>query len=54
MKNIAPKGGMGTLISTMLPFTIIFSIVWTLMLLVWFWLGIPLGLDGHLNYPPQY
>lgn len=54
MKNIAPKGGMGTLISTMLPFTIIFSIVWTLMLLVWFWLGIPLGLDGHLNYPPQH
>ena len=50
MKNIAPKGGMGTLISTMLPFTIIFSIVWTIMLLVWFWLGIPLGLDGHLNY----
>ncbi len=50
MKNIAPKGGMGTLISTMLPFTIIFSIVWTIMLLVWFWLGIPLGMDGHLNY----
>ncbi|MEC7881375.1 MAG: AbgT family transporter [Verrucomicrobiota bacterium] len=51
MKNIAPKGGMGTLISTMLPFTIIFSIIWTIMLLIWFWLGIPLGLDGHLNYP---
>ena len=53
MKNIAPKGGMGTLISTMLPFTIVFSIVWTLLLLVWFWLGIPLGLDGHLNYSLQ-
>ena len=51
MKNIAPKGGMGTLISTMLPFTIIFSVIWTIMLLIWFWLGIPLGLDGHLNYP---
>ena len=50
MKNIAPKGGMGTLISTMLPFTIVFSIVWTIMLLIWFWLGIPLGLDGHLSY----
>jgi aminobenzoyl-glutamate transport protein len=50
MKNIAPKGGMGTLISTMLPFTIVFSIVWTLLLLVWFWLGIPLGMDGHLSY----
>jgi len=50
MKNIAPKGGMGTLISTMLPFTIVFSIVWTIMLLIWFWLGIPLGLDGSLYY----
>jgi len=52
MKNIAPKGGMGTLISTMLPFSIIFSIVWTIMLLIWVWCGIPLGPDGHLVYPP--
>ena len=52
MKNIAPKGGMGTLIATMLPFSIIFSIVWTIMLLVWVAFGIPLGPDGHLVYPP--
>ena len=52
MKNIAPKGGMGTLISTMLPFSIIFSIFWTILLLVWVALGIPLGPDGHLVYPP--
>ena len=52
MKNIAPKGGMGTLISTMLPFSIIFSIVWTIMLLIWVGFGIPLGPDGHLVYPP--
>ena len=52
MKNIAPKGGMGTLISTMLPFSIIFSIFWTILLLVWVALGIPLGPDGYLVYPP--
>ena len=52
MRNIAPKGGMGTLISTMLPFSIIFSIFWTILLLVWVALGIPLGPDGHLVYPP--
>ncbi len=52
MKNIAPKGGMGTLIATMLPFSIIFCIFWTLMLLGWVALGIPLGPDGHLVYPP--
>ena len=33
----------------MLPFTIVFSIVWTIMLLIWFWLGIQL-VDGHLSY----
>ena len=52
MKNIAPKGGMGTLISTMLPFSIIFCIVWTVLLLIWVGFGIPLGPDGHLVYPP--
>ena len=52
MKNIAPRGGMGTLISTMLPFSIIFCIFWTILLLVWVGLGIPLGPDGHLVYPP--
>jgi len=51
MKNIAPKGGMGTLIATMLPFSIIFSVVWTIMLLLWVAFGIPLGPDGHLVYP---
>ena len=53
MKNIAAKGGMGTLISTMLPFSIIFCIVWTVLLLVWVGLGIPLGPDGYLVYPPE-
>jgi aminobenzoyl-glutamate transport protein len=52
MKNIAPKGGMGTLISTMLPFSIIFCVVWTILLLIWVAFGIPLGPDGHLVYPP--
>jgi aminobenzoyl-glutamate transport protein len=52
MKNIAPKGGMGTLIATMLPFSIIFAIVWTIMLLLWVAFDIPLGPDGHLVYPP--
>ncbi|MFK7961351.1 MAG: AbgT family transporter [Phycisphaerales bacterium] len=52
MQKFVPKGGMGTLISTMLPYTIGFAIVWTIMLLVWVQLGIPLGPDGHLVYPP--
>lgn len=37
------KSGVGTLISTMVPYSIAFLIGWTLLLIVWFVLGIPLG-----------
>lgn len=50
MQKFVPKAGMGTLISTMLPYSIVFGIVWTIMLLTWMWLGLPLGVDGHLWY----
>ncbi len=40
--------GVGTLISLMLPFSIVFFIVWIILLAIWFYLGIPLGLDGPL------
>ena len=51
MQKYVPKGGMGTLISLMLPYTIAFSIVWTVLLLGWLVLGLPLGLDGYLTFP---
>ena len=35
--------GMGTLMANMLPYTITFFIVWTIQLLVWFALKLPLG-----------
>ncbi|MHC5114870.1 MAG: AbgT family transporter [Planctomycetota bacterium] len=50
MQKYVPKGGMGTLISTMMPYTIVFTIVWTIMLLIWMALGIPLGPDGPLTW----
>ena len=54
MRQVAPKAGMGTLISTMLPYTIVFSIVWTILLLTWMALGLDLGIGGPLEYqlPP--
>jgi p-aminobenzoyl-glutamate transporter AbgT len=45
------KTGIGTLVSLMLPFSITFIIVWTIMLLVYWALGIPLGLQAPYNYP---
>ena len=37
------QAGMGTVIATMLPFTIAFLIVWSLLLVIWLLLGLPMG-----------
>lgn len=42
--------GIGTLISTMIPYTIVFSLVWTLMLLVFMYTGIDLGPGSNVFY----
>lgn len=43
VQKYAPKAGLGTLIAMMLPYTVVFSIVWIIMILAWQWLGLPLG-----------
>jgi len=44
--------GIGTLVSIMLPYSIVFLIVWTIFLLFyWGVLGIPLGLEASYTYP---
>ncbi|MCX7611072.1 MAG: AbgT family transporter [Ignavibacterium sp.] len=42
------KYGIGTIISTMLPYTVLLTILWTALLIVWMLFGIPLGPDGYL------
>ncbi len=42
------KYGIGTIISTMLPYTILFTIFWILLLIVWMLFGLPVGPDGPL------
>ena len=37
------KAGLGTLIAAMLPYSVAFAIAWTILLIVWILLGIPLG-----------
>lgn len=51
MQRYARRAGMGTLVSMMLPYALIFLIVWTVMLLIWMGLEIPLGKNGPLWYP---
>lgn len=45
------KSGMGTLVSLMIPYSIAFLIGWIILLILWFMLGIPLGIGGGLFYP---
>ncbi len=42
------KAGMGTIIATMLPYTIVFLIIWTIMLIVWMIFEIPVGPGANL------
>lgn len=45
-----PKARMGTLIALMLPYSIAFTIFWSLLLFAWIWLGLPLGPGANLLY----
>lgn len=45
-----PKSGIGTIIATMLPYSIAFFIGWTLLLVAWLYLGIPLGPEAGIYY----
>ncbi|OYQ74431.1 AbgT family transporter [Wohlfahrtiimonas sp. G9077] len=44
--------GVGTLISTMIPYTLAFLVTWIVFLLVWWGLGLPLGIEGAYLYTP--
>jgi aminobenzoyl-glutamate transport protein len=49
-KRYDPKAGIGTVVATMLPYTIVFVIVWTILLSVWFAFDIPVGPGSPMNY----
>lgn len=44
------KAGIGTIIATMIPYSIVFFVVWTILLVVWLLLGIPLGPGAGIHY----
>lgn len=45
-----PRAGIGTLISTMLPYSVVFFIAWTVLLVGWILLGLPLGPGSGTYY----
>jgi len=48
LRRYRKDAGFGTLIALMLPYTVIFSFIWIVMLLIWISTGLPLGPGGHL------
>lgn len=44
------KAGIGTLISTMLPYSVFFFVFWSILLIGWVLLGIPLGPAAPIHY----
>ncbi len=45
------NAGIGTIISTMLPYSVVFFVIWTLLLLVWILLDIPIGPNAEFFMP---
>lgn len=45
-QKYAKKTGIGTLISTMLPFSVCFLVAWTILLMIWWGLNLPLGVQA--------
>ncbi|MEX1129887.1 MAG: AbgT family transporter [Vicinamibacterales bacterium] len=52
MQRYQAKAGLGTLVATMLPYTVIYFIGWTLMLVVWILAGLPVGPGAGLYMQP--
>ncbi|HKJ19069.1 MAG TPA: AbgT family transporter [Woeseiaceae bacterium] len=44
--------GIGTLAAMMLPYSMVFILTWTIFLLMFYWLGIPLGILASYEYVP--
>ncbi|MBL8762855.1 MAG: AbgT family transporter [Phycisphaerae bacterium] len=52
LQKYKPGAGLGSLISLMLPYSLVFGLVWTGFLLAWYASGLPLGTDAPLHYVP--
>jgi aminobenzoyl-glutamate transport protein len=47
------KSGIGTLIATMLPYTVVLTIAWILLLALWMLIGLPIGPDAPIRLTPS-
>ena len=45
------KAGIGTITATMLPYSVCFLVFWTILLVIWLAVGLPIGIETSLFYP---
>jgi aminobenzoyl-glutamate transport protein len=46
------KTGIGTIVSTMIPYSVTFLVVWTILLMLFWATGLPLGIEADYIYTP--
>ncbi|MBW8310644.1 MAG: AbgT family transporter [Rhizobium sp.] len=51
LQRYEPKAGIGTVVATMIPYSITFLLGWSLLFALWIALGLPLGPGAPLVYP---
>lgn len=51
MQRYEKKAGIGTLVATMLPYTFVFLLIWSVLLGLWIAFGLPLGPGAQLYLP---
>ena len=52
MQRYQPGAGLGTLVATMLPYSVAFLVGWTVMLVIWIVAGLPVGPGAGLYLQP--
>jgi len=50
IQKYEPKSGIGTIIATMMPYSVAFLVVWVLLLVLWLLMDFPLGPDAGIHY----
>ena len=47
------KASIGTITATMIPYSLVFLVFWSLMLIIWLLIGLPIGPGVELLYTPM-
>jgi aminobenzoyl-glutamate transport protein len=53
MQRYDPRAGIGTIVATMLPYSLAYLVVWTLLLITWIVAGLPLGPGAGMFLTPE-